>query len=91
VTLNGVYVGDQGANGSELADAMMAIGAKNTTYLITTKGCGTVPNNLEQIGDIYGATPITGNLCYQVASSDVSSLMIFWNLNGANGPWWALH
>ena len=47
LTLNGVYVGDQGANGAELADAMMAIGQKNTTYLITTKDCGTVPNNLE--------------------------------------------
>ncbi|CAB4695095.1 MAG: hypothetical protein F2663_04805 [Actinobacteria bacterium] len=92
VTVNGVYVGDQGANGSELADAMMTIGQKGVTYLITgSKNCGTIPNNLEQIGDIYGTTPVSGNLCYQVATSDVASLVLYWNQNGANGPWWALH
>ena len=71
-----------------------------SAYLINTEGAGNVsypsgrclPPRLDisTVGDVVSGQTVTGNLCYEIASSDASTLML--SAAAKVGTiWFALH
>ena len=54
-----------------------AVGARAVEYRTFTDSCGVIPGDFEDITRIFSGGELQGNICYEVASSDISSLVLF--------------
>jgi hypothetical protein len=45
----------------------------------TTSSCGVAPDEFYDQGEIFAGASVVGNACFQVPSSEVSSLVMYWD------------
>ena len=74
--------------GIRIADDLRAVGPSNVVYSTfgTTSRCGVIPNDISDKGDLLPGGSATGNVCWQVPSSEAGSLIAFIELG--NQPLW---
>lgn len=83
------YTGGGSSNAFDnVLDGLRAQGAHKADYAYYS--CGTPPTpNFESVsGDLFSGQSLTGNVCFQVAVNDVSSLMV--HQFGVSDVWFAL-
>jgi hypothetical protein len=58
--------------------ALNAVGRSNVSYSTFDPGCGALPNTLTT-NDVFKGGTISGNICWSVKKSDVSSLEMYFD------------
>lgn len=85
--VSATYRGDtEGQN--LLLTSFRALGPSNVAI---TERCGVTPDQLDTFVDVFAGGTITGNLCFEVPSSDVDSLLMYVEKIGHDRVWFALH
>ena len=75
-----------------------AVGSQSVEYRTSVNHCGVIPDDFSDITRLFPSGELQGNICYEVASSDISSLLLFGdylaldaNFSNRNELWfWAL-
>ena len=67
------------------AGDISVVGSLNRAYQDFDRDawCGVIPDELDEFREIFSGGNITGNLCWQVPSSEVSSLVLFYDPDSA--------
>jgi hypothetical protein len=77
----------------DLLSALGAVGPAQIAYTQTDAGnCGTVPDDLQDVAEVFPGAAVTGNVCWSVRTSDAPGLLVYW-LDGATqqpSAWFAL-
>jgi hypothetical protein len=66
--------------GFEATYYLRTVGGLNVVYSTFSNSCGVIPDEIDS--DLLPGGSVTGNVCWQVASSDASSLVAFIELGG---------
>jgi len=86
------YKGSNSSNVTDIVTSLGTVGAANTGYTSFGNSCGVVPNELDQSQDVFTGGTITGNLCWDIASSDAASLILYFTpFLSSNHVFFALH
>ena len=56
---------------------LKALGNSSVVYETYDPGCGVVPDELDTLTELFTGGQIEGNECWQIASSDADSLVMF--------------
>ncbi|HSH58411.1 MAG TPA: hypothetical protein VK988_01995, partial [Acidimicrobiales bacterium] len=48
--------------------------------------CGIIPDRIDQYGDLYRGGTVTGNMCWEVRSNSIESLLLTVGATSAAGP-----
>ena len=67
-------------NGSTTVDdgSLEAVGKSSVAYTNFNPGCGVLPNAVQDFeGSVFHGGAVTGNICFEVKTSDVASLELF--------------
>lgn len=74
--------------GIRVADDLMAVGPSNVVYSTfgSTSRCGVIPDGFLFKSDLLPGGSMTGNVCWQVPSSEAGSLIAFVELE--NKPYY---
>ena len=92
VLVNAIYEGGGKGNPTYLVNNTYAAGSHNAKYDTQENSCGTWPQpSFQYAPDVFPGQTLTGNICYQIATSDASSLMLFTELHHNRLVWFALH
>jgi Divergent InlB B-repeat domain len=69
--------------GIRVAGQLMAVGPSNVVYSTfgSTSRCGVIPDDITDKGDLLPSGSMTGNICWQVPSAEVVSLLAFIELD----------
>jgi RTX calcium-binding nonapeptide repeat (4 copies) len=89
VTVTATYT----AAGSSSFDGffrLRAVGPSAVSYATFTDSCGVIPNDISNAETFTGGT-ITGNVCWQVLTSDASGLVMYDDPGLAQNIYFALH
>ena len=54
-----------------------AVGSRAVEYRTFTDSCGVIPDDFEDFIRIFPGGELQGNICYEVVSSDINSLVLF--------------
>jgi hypothetical protein len=78
---------------NSLDSALKLVGANNNTYYLKTGGglldsCGTYPNSLDTIPQMLPAETATANVCWQVLSTDVPTLELYYSNSYTSAQGW---
>jgi hypothetical protein len=78
---------------NSLDTALELVGANNNTYYLKTGGglldsCGTYPNSLDTIPQMLPAETATANACWQVLSTDVPTLELYYSNSYTSAQGW---
>jgi hypothetical protein len=72
-----IYTGPGTSTAFE-AGSFGAVGKTNVAYAQGTDDCGVLPNPLDDSTKVFSGGRITGNICFSVRKTDVSSLELFY-------------
>ena len=76
-----------------LLGGLIAVGSSQIAYTQTDLGnCGTVPDDLADVEQVFPGATVTGNVCWSVSGTDAQGLLVYW-LDGATqqpAAWFAL-
>ncbi len=69
-----------------------AVGDRGVAYDTFDPGCGVIPDELDSFTELFTGGQIEGNECWQIASQDVDSLLMFVDFGLFNGirVWFSL-
>ena len=86
------YTGFETGAAQAVSSALRAVGqSRNVGYSSVRNSCGPVlPNDVGPSGDLSTNQSATGNLCYQVSTVDIPTLMLYWDAGATKAPWWSL-
>lgn len=77
----------------DLLGGLIAVGSSQIAYTQTDLGnCGTVPDDLADVEQVFPGATVTGNVCWSVSGTDAQGLLVYW-LDGATqqpAAWFAL-
>jgi hypothetical protein len=88
-TLEVTYISGAAAENADIvADDVRAVGPSNVVYSTfgSTSRCGVIPDGFLFKGDLLAGGSITGNICWQVPTAEVGTLIAFIELN--NTPYY---
>jgi hypothetical protein len=91
VLLSLTYAGGGSGDLSPFFFRLAAMGAHNARYSRTENGCGNFlppPVVEEQGSGVFSGQTVTGNVCFQVASNDAGSLLLYVSLSLDGGKRW---
>lgn len=78
----------------DLLSGLAAVGPSQIAYNQTDSGgsCGTVPDDLQDVGDVFAGANVAGNVCFSVRSADAPGLLVYWLDAATQQPsaWFAL-
>lgn len=57
--------------------SLEAVGASNVAYTTDDPGCGVIPDNLNDVNEVFSGGTIEGNICFQIDQTDVDSLVLY--------------
>ena len=77
-TVRAKYLGDGSASFASLTTPLKAVGQSAVIY---TDSCGVIPNDLFFAPEVFTGGEISGNVCWEIASTDAESLEMFFD------PW----
>ena len=77
-----VLIGISVRNSGNEADSfssyqVSAVGSRAVEYRTFTDSCGVIPDDFEDFIRIFPGGELQGNICYEVVSSDINSLVLF--------------
>jgi hypothetical protein len=72
-----VYTGKGSASAFAAVD-LSVVGRSNVAYEGLDDDCGVIPDELDDFKKVFSGGRITGNICFSVRKSDVSSLLLFY-------------
>ena len=76
--LIGISVRDRGNEADSFSSYQVsAVGSRAVEYRTFTDSCGVIPDDFEDITRIFSGGELQGNICYEVVSSDINSLVLF--------------
>jgi hypothetical protein len=63
----------------DLLSGLAAVGPSQLAYDQTdANSCGTVPDDLQDVGDVFAGATVAGNVCFAVRSADAQGLLLYW-------------
>jgi hypothetical protein len=77
----------------DLLGALTAVGPAQIAYSQTDSGnCGTVPNDVADVEQVFPGATVAGNVCWSVDAADAQGLLVFWLDAATQQPsvWFAL-
>ncbi len=75
VTIEAEFVGpDSGEFWSDMT--WKTVGPSSVAYEDTTDGCGSLPDAIDDMGEVFPGGTITGNVCWSVSQSDIPDLLM---------------
>ncbi len=72
--LEATYTGNE--TGQPMALSSKAVGPSNVAYEGMNAYCGVIPDDIDYAGEVFPGGTISGNVCWQVAESDLSGLVL---------------
>jgi hypothetical protein len=84
VTVEATYVGPQ--EPAILLDLDFGTVDDNNVAYDFEDTCGVIPNEIDRYGDVYRGGTIRGNLCWQVRSDSIDSLLLTVGSSGSGSP-----
>lgn len=74
-TLEATYTGDESST-FWVDMTLKAVGESNVAYEAFEASCGVIPDDINDSGETFPGGTITGNVCWNIQSSDVASLVM---------------
>lgn len=91
VLVNAIYEAGGKGNPTHLLNHLYAEGSHKARYDTQENSCGTWPEpSFQYAPDVFPGQNLTGNVCFQVAANDASSLMLYTELPNTKQVWFAL-
>ena len=76
--LIGISVRNRGNEADSFSSYQVsAVGSRAVEYRTFTDSCGVIPDDFEDTTRIFSGGELQGNICYEVVSSDINSLVLF--------------
>jgi len=72
---------------------LKAVGAAGVSYSSYGNSCGVIPDALDDFREVFKGGTISGNICWQIASGDASSLVMYGEASfsfDSKRAWWKL-
>jgi Divergent InlB B-repeat domain len=69
--------------------SLRSVGPSNVVYTTFGNSCGVIPDDIDSKGQLLPGGSKTGNVCWEVPSSEAASLIAFWD-TGDKPIWMAL-
>jgi hypothetical protein len=90
--VSATYMGGGSSDLSVFPAALNTMGAHNAPYNLESSDCEyqhLPPPVLPTYGSVYSGQTASGNVCFQIASNDADSLMLYYD-SYPNKTWFAL-
>lgn len=84
MTIEATYVGPD--EPAILLDLDFGMVDDNNVAYDSENSCGVIPDEIDRYGDIYQGGTITGNLCWEVRSASVDSLLLTAGSSSSGSP-----
>jgi len=77
VTVQAAYSGSGSSNWFHDNSSFYSVGASAVGYTTFDNDCGVAPNAFPEFTDVFTGGTVTGNVCWQIKSSDATSLIMY--------------
>lgn len=74
-TVEATYIGTESST-FWIEMSLKAVGDSNVAYEAFEASCGVVPDDIDNSGETFPGGTITGNVCWNIQSSDAASLVM---------------
>jgi hypothetical protein len=88
-TLAVTYVSGTNPSSAGAGFSLRSVGPSNVVYTTFGNSCGVIPDDLDSKGQLLPGGSMTGNVCWEIPSSEAGSLIAFWD-TGDKPIWMAL-